>query len=366
MILYVYAGYPILAGMFALILNKRVVKGDYAPKVSILIAAYNEEQFIEATFLNKLRLEYPRDRLEIIVISDGSTDKTDEIVRNYEKEGVRLFRQEPRSGKTSALNFGVTLAEGELIVFSDANSIYDARALAELVSNFHDETVGYVTGKMIYVNDEGSAIGDGCSAYMRYENFLRSIEARLGSIVGVDGGIDAIRKRLYKPMMPDQLPDFVLPLLVVEQGYRVVYEPMALLMESTLTSPQDEFKMRVRVSLRALWALVDMRHILGFKHSVIFSWQLWSHKTLRYLCFMFLIVSYISNMLLWKTHAFYQVSFIVQNAFYLGALLAPLIGKNQRLLHLLHYFILLNYASLIAFLKFLAGQKQTLWTPRKG
>ena len=139
--------------------------------------------------------------------------------------GVHLIRQEPRAGKTLALNLAVGRAKGEIIVFSDANSSYSPDALRCLVENFNDPEVGYVTGKMIYTNPDGSPVGDGCTAYMKYENFLRTLETRIGSMVGVDGGIDAVRKSLYRPMNPDQLPDFVLPLRVVEQGFRVVYEP---------------------------------------------------------------------------------------------------------------------------------------------
>ena len=149
----------------------------------------------------------------------------------------------------------VPLASGEIIVFSDANSLYAPDALRRLLANFADEEVGYVTGRMIYANPDGAPIGEGCSAYMKYENALRLIETRLGSIVGVDGGIDAVRKVLYRPMNAEQLPDFVLPLKVVEQGYRVVYEPEALLWESSLNEAADEYRMRVRVSLRAFWAL---------------------------------------------------------------------------------------------------------------
>jgi len=240
---------------------------------------------------------------------------------------VRLIRQEPRAGKTSALNIAVPEARGEILIFSDANSIYEQNVLRELADNFNDPSVGYVTGKMIYTNADGTPSGDGCTAYMKYENRLRSWETSLGSIVGVDGGIDAVRKELYQPMNPDQLPDFVLPLKVVAQGYRVVYEPEAILKESSLATAKDEYKMRVRVALRALWGMWDMHHLLTlspsflpplsrsdareatpshlpplsrsdapeatpshlptFPPSILYAWQLWSHKVLRYLCFIF-------------------------------------------------------------------------------
>jgi cellulose synthase/poly-beta-1,6-N-acetylglucosamine synthase-like glycosyltransferase len=369
MLFYVYLGYPILVFLFSIIKNRKVKKGAHEPHVTILITAYNEEASIESTLKNKLALDYPKEKVEIIVISDGSTDKTDEIIKQYKRQGVRLLRQEPRAGKTSALNMAVPKAKGEILVFSDANSIYATDALNKLVQNFSDPNIGYVSGKMIYTNPEGTTIGDGCTAYMKYENYLRRFETKICSIVGVDGGVDAVRKSLYQPMNPDQLPDFVLPLKVVEQGYRVVYEPEAILKEASLKSSKDEYRMRVRVSLRSLWALSDMRNLLTFTGSKLFTWQLWSHKVLRYLCFVFLLGAYIVNLALWTEAPFYKFFFILQNLAYAGALLSPIMektGLSFKLIYILNYFVLLNLAAAHAFIKFLLRQKQVMWTPRKG
>ena len=370
LIFYVYIGYPAFIAFLSLCLNKKVKKASFEPFITILIAAFNEEKHIKKTIKNKLELDYPSEKLEIIVISDESNDKTDEIVKQFEPQGVKLIRQVPRAGKTSALNMAVPEAKGEFIIFSDANSIYDKNSLLKLIQNFSDPAVGYVTGKMIYTNPDGTTIGDGCSAYMKYENLLRYFETKSGSIVGVDGGIDAVRKKLYKPMNPDQLPDFVLPLKIIKQNYRVVYEPDAILKEPALKASKDEYKMRVRVSLRALWALSDMRFLLSFASPFkLFSWQLWSHKLLRYLCFIFLAGAYLTNLLLWQEGIFYKFIFILQNLSYTGAILSPIIEKRRhrsRLLYLLNYFVLLNVASAHAFIKFFLRQKQIIWTPRKG
>ena len=369
MIFYIYLGYPVLVVLIGLIRNKKIKKSDYQPYVTILIAAYNEEKSIDTTIKNKLELDYPKEKFEIIVISDNSTDKTDEIVKQYEPQGVKLLRQIPRSGKTSALNMAVPEAMGEILVFSDANSIWAQDALSKLLRNFSDPTVGYVTGKMIYTNKDVSTIADGCCAYMKYENFLRMVETKAGSVVGVDGGIDAVRKSLYQSMNSDQLPDFVLPLKVVEQGYRVVYEPEAILKEPSLKAPKDEYRMRVRVSLRALWALWDMRHLLTFSPSFLYSWQLWSHKVLRYMCFVFLIGAYLSNLALWTDSSLYKLFFIAQNLAYLCAIVFPAPNKKghlSRLLYPFNYFVLLNFAAAHAFIKFILRRKQVMWTPRKG
>lgn len=369
MIAYIYLGYPALVFLFGSIKNRKVKKDAYEPQVTVLISAYNEEESIESTLRNKLDLDYPKEKREIIVVSDASTDRTDEIVRKYEQQDVTLLRQEPRAGKTAALNMAVPKAKGAVLVFSDANSTYAPDVLSNLLQNFSDPSVGYVTGKMIYTNSDGTTIGDGCSTYMKYENFLRWQETKLGSVVGVDGGVDAVRKELYQPMKRDQLPDFVLPLRVVEQGYRVVYDPGAILKEASLTTHREEYSMRVRVALRALWALNDMRHLLSLKRFKLFAWQLWSHKVLRYLCFIFLIGAYLANLALWPYSGSYRLLFVLQNMAYLSAILSPVLEKRgtpSQLLYLLNYFVLLNLASAHAFIKFLVGQKQVFWTPRKG
>ncbi|MEJ2033834.1 MAG: glycosyltransferase family 2 protein, partial [Deltaproteobacteria bacterium] len=302
---YVYAGYPLLVVVLGRLRNRGVKKGAFAPTVTILIAARNERASIRKTLTNLLAADYPQYLIEIIVISDGSTDGTDEIVQEFAPRGVRLIRQEPRAGKTAALNLAAPQAKGEILVFADANSEYAPEALAELMANFKDPAVGYVTGKMIYADPEGTTIGDGCSAFMKYENFLRLYETKVGSIFGVDGGIDAVRRALFHSMKADQLPDFVLPLHVVEQGFRVIYEPKAILRETTLQNTEDEYRMRVRVALRALWAIRDMRRLLNPFRFGLFSLQFWSHKVLRYLAFFFLPLAYGANLALLGKDDFY-------------------------------------------------------------
>jgi cellulose synthase/poly-beta-1,6-N-acetylglucosamine synthase-like glycosyltransferase len=255
------------------------------------------------------------------------------------------------------------------VVFSDANSIYEKSALKSILTNFADSEVGYVSGKMVYVNNDGNMIGDGCSAYMKYENFLRKCETRIGSVVGVDGGIDAVRKGLYKPMNSDQLPDFVLPLSVVEQGSRVVYEPEAILEEMSLQHPAEEYRMRVRVSLRALWALFDKLSMLTSGKNNLYAWQIFSHKIVRYLCFFLMGAALISNLMLVDSGFIYQSFFLSQVCFYLLALLSFRIKKPSILMkiaYLCHYFTLINVAAGHACIKFILGQKQVIWQPRQG
>lgn len=368
-IFYIYIGYPVLLRYLP-----KYSKPEYSDvidrkKITVLIPAFNESAVIEGTINNKLTQHYPADLIQVIVISDESDDGTDEIVTRIAAADSRvsLIRQSPRQGKTSGLNLAMPQATGEIVIFSDANSHYHPDAIKNLVSCFQDPSVGYVTGKMVYVNNEGSIVGDGCSAYMKYENHMRALETEISSVVGVDGGIDAIRKELYQPMNADQLPDFVLPLKVVTQGKRVIYCDKALLNEESLNSSQSEFRMRVRVSLRAYWAMSDMKHLFNpFKYG-IFSLQLISHKLLRYLAFIPLVLVFIANGLVTGEGWFYTSTFLIQIVFYGAAAFVTLNdGTKNKYLGLAHYFCLINIASAMAFIKFIKGEKIVLWKPRVG
>jgi cellulose synthase/poly-beta-1,6-N-acetylglucosamine synthase-like glycosyltransferase len=367
-LIYTYVGYPLLAMLLGRLRRRGVAKGDYAPPVSILIAAYNEARCLRATLENKLRLEYPGP-VQIIVVSDGSTDGTDDIAREFADRGVLLLRQEPRRGKTAALNVAAQHATGEVLVFADANSIYAIDALTMLTRNFRDPAVGYVTGRMVYGADGGSAASMGCKAYMHYEDLLRRSETAVGSIVGVNGGIDAVRRSLFLRMRDDQLPDFVLPLHVVGCGYRVVYEPDALLHEDALTTARSEYRMRVRVALRAWWAMFDMRALFDPRRHGMFSLQLFSHKVLRYAVFAAVPAVYVAALALWGAGALYQASCLMGSVLLLLAAagwLAERAGVTSPLVGIPYYFVLINVASAQALFKFASGQKQVVWTPRLG
>jgi cellulose synthase/poly-beta-1,6-N-acetylglucosamine synthase-like glycosyltransferase len=372
LVAYIYVGYPACVFLLSAVCGRSPDQSPFEPTVTVVISAYNEEAEIEATVMNKLNQDYPLNRLKVLVVSDGSTDRTDEIVKslmNVYADRLMFLRQEPRQGKTQALNMAFQHLSSEVVVFADANSIYASNSIRVLVSNFSDPSVGYVTGQMVYGNPTATGIGAGSESYMSYENTLRMWESELGSIVGVDGGIDAIRRQCYIPMRPDQLPDFILPLNVVEQGYRVVYEPRAKVFERALSDPFQEFRMRVRVSLRAMWGLYDKRHLLNPFRFPLFAWQLMSHKVLRYGAFLPLTGLLLFNILTVSQGAFYAWSLAVQVAVYAVAMLGHFLrqssGMESKLLSP-YYFVILNVACILAFWKFLTGQKMVLWKPRLG
>lgn len=365
---YIYIGYPLVLKLLPKN-NINTNELEDFPSITVCIPAFNEESVIEETILNKLSQDYPKDKVKIIVISDESEDQTDEIVLRLaeEHENIELIRQVPRKGKTSGLNLAFEKITSDLIVFSDANSIYDENVFHEIAKTFTDENVGYVTGKMVYVNEDGSMVGDGCSAYMKYENSMRSLESSIGSVVGVDGGVDAIRTELYSVLNADQLPDFVQPLKVVEQGKRVVYQPTAILKEEALTDNSSEFKMRVRVSLRALWALYDMRVLFNPTKFGLFSFQLFSHKLIRYLAFVPMVFALLANVALIGQSPLFNLMMFGQVIFYGLAYIGHTQPENNhKLVGLAHYFCLINLAAAMACIKFIKGEKIVIWKPRQG
>jgi cellulose synthase/poly-beta-1,6-N-acetylglucosamine synthase-like glycosyltransferase len=366
LVVYVYAGYPFLLWVIGAFQKRPTQKAAFYPSISILIAAHNEARNIRETIENKLGLNYPAEKLEVIVVSDASMDGTDDIVKRMSARNVHLLRQEPRQGKTAALNLAAARAEGEILVFSDANSLYQEDALKELMTNFADPQVGYVTGRMEYVTAKDSCIGDGTSGYMSYENWLRELETAVGSIVGVDGGIDAVRKSLYSPMDPSLLPDLILPLGVVEKGYRVIYEPNAVLHEEALDESEKEYEMRIRVALRAFHAIWHKRALLNPFRYGLYPLKLLSHKLLRYLVGYFLVLILLCSIIIQRPWSLLFAA--AQIAVYLSAIF--LLGnppeRMPRLFRYLYYFCLINFASAIAFILFLAGQKKAVWTPRQG
>ena len=361
---YVYAGYPLT--LLALPRRRTAAPPATQPRVTVLIAAHNEAAQIVGTIRNKLEQDYPPELLDLIVISDGSQDGTDGLVAGIGSDRVTLLRQEPRQGKTLALNRGVEAAVGEILVFSDANSRYDPQAVRRLVAALDDPAVGYVTGQLIYQDPGDTAVGAGSGIYIRYENWLRRLETRAGSIVGVNGGVDAVRRALYQPMRADHLPDFILPLRVVEQGYRVVYRADAVSWEESLGRQEDEYRMRVRVSLRALHGLAEMRKLLSPRYG-LFAFQLLVHKALRYVLIVPLAAALLANAGLVGLRP-YAWLFAAQCACYLLALVGWMSGGRIRFkpVFVPFYFCLINVAAGVALVRFLRGERQVLWNPRKG
>lgn len=365
-ILYVYLGYPILVFLISRLRPKSVAKGELQPSVSIVITAYNEERHIREKLRNTLTLDYPKENLEFIVASDCSSDATDEIVREFAPQGVRLIRQSHRGGKTAAQNLAVENATGEIILFSDATSSYHANVVREIVSNFADRSVGCVAGKLIYVDPAKTDTGSGARSYWGYETFLKENEGRACSLIGVSGCLYAVRRANYVPMYPEACSDFLIATLVYKQGLRTVYEPNAVCTEETNRRTDKEMRMRVRVisqTFTDLWRNLEM---LNPFRSGFYAVQLFSHKVLRYSVPLFLLGVFVSSAVLAANSTLYSLIFAAQVALYAAAFAAWVlekIGLRVGPLAIPLYFVITNIASVAGFLQFLRGERYAAWEP---
>ena len=366
LVAYAYAVYPILIFILSRLFHRPVHKAEITPKVSLIITAYNEERDIAAKLDNTLALDYPSDKLEIIVASDCSSDHMDDIVRSYQGHGVILHRRPERLGKSVAQNHAAKQASGEILVFSDATTMYAADAVRQIVRSFADPQVGCVAGQLIYVDKATTSVGKGCRSYWSYEKFIKESESRAGSLIGVSGCLYAVRRSSYARLALDMSSDFVIATEIHLQGQRTVYECAAVAMEDTNKRSRDEFRMRVRIIEQTFSALHRYRAALGLRQHGLFAFQLISHKVMRYAVPFFLIVALVSNLLLVNESTFYGLAFIAQAAFYLAAI-AGWIGERLRLrlglLALPYYFALANAASLAAFIQFMRGKAHVLWEP---
>ncbi len=365
---YAYVGYPLLLLVLSRLRPKPVKSGHWTPTVTVIIAAYNEERDLAAKLENTLALDYPASHLEVIVTSDCSSDRTDEIARSFASRGVRLHRQEERHGKTAAQNAAVTKARGEIIVFSDATTHYRPDVLRLMVPAFADKTVGCVTGRVIYQDDKDSNVGAGTQSYWNYEFFLKKHESAVCSLIGVCGCMYAVRASAYIPLYNEACSDFIIATTMVEQGLRAVYVPEAVCTEEPNRQAKKELAARVRIISQTFADLWRNRTVLNPFRSGFYAVQLWSHKLMRYLVPVFLIAIFIASAFLATRNAFYAVVFVLQVAFYLAALVSWILerlGVTFSLLALPQYFVITNLASLIAVFKFLTGERYTRWEPSR-
>ncbi len=365
-LIYAYAGYPALIAILGFLNPRPVRRGHFLPKISLIITAYNEERALTAKLENTLCLDYPRELLEIIVASDCSSDRTDDIAREFAPRGVLLLRQPRRLGKTAAQNAAVAKARGEIIVFSDATSHYQPDVLQAIGPNFADATVGCVGGRLLYVDPNDSDVGRGAKSYWGYESFIKRQESRAGSLIGVSGCLYAVRRSAYEPLNDEACSDFIIATRMVEQGLRAIFEPDAICTEQTNERRDHELKMRVRVIAQTYADLWRHRHMLNPVRSGMFAFQLVSHKVLRYLVPLFLLLLFIASGALASASMAYRVLFIMQLGVYASAAIALVgesFGARFRVLALQKYFVLANLAAVLAAYRVLRGDRYARWEP---
>lgn len=361
-IAYVYAGYPLLLFVAGRVRRRRPPSTPEAPlpSVCLIISAYNEEAVIRARIENCLSSRYPDDRLTVLVASDGSSDGTVAAAGAYADRGVVVRHFAKRQGKSAVLNDVVRERDEDLIVFTDANASFEPDTVTFLARRFADPAVGCVVGRLRYVEDERTSVGEGESTYWGYEGTISRLESAVGSVLVANGANFAVRRELFEPLYPEVANDFQIPMDVAGHGAAVVYEPRARAAERTTVYWHEEFGRKVRIVLRGLTGYSRLRRrIRGFR-----LWQFWSHKVLRWMVGAFLLPILATSVVLAKGSLFYSVALAGQILFYLAAVngwLTRRSGRSRRLFYIPFYFTMVNAAALVAFVKFAAGRRQSVW-----
>jgi len=383
MIFYAYFGYPICLLVLSLFKRSSVlVKSQnevFTPKVSFIIAAYNEEARMETKIKETLRLDYPKESLEIIVASDCSSDKTDAIVSSFAKEGVILVRTPERKGKENAQKYAVQASNGEVLIFSDVATILDPDSIENVVKNFKDPKVGCVSSEDRFIGKDGKITGEG--AYVKYEMFLRKLESRVNTLVGLSGSFFAARSRVCENWADDLQSDFNTLLNSIKLNMIGVADPNTVGYYHDLADEKKEFNRKVRTVLRGISVFMNNLSLLNPLKFGLFSWQLFSHKLCRWLVPIFLIIAMFTNICLLSSNFFFFV-FVLQVLFYsmVGYYYKnEILGTKKRIntaksnlnkqvlatLRIPYFFVSVNVSILVAWWKYCIGERVVFWDPSK-
>jgi cellulose synthase/poly-beta-1,6-N-acetylglucosamine synthase-like glycosyltransferase len=365
LVIYVYFGYPVLVDLLSRLRKVARESGPALPElpaVSVIIPAHNEERWIARKIENTLALDYPSDRLQILVASDGCTDKTVEIVGRYAEQGVVVNHRPQHSGKTATLNRVVPTARGEIVLLTDCNALLPANTLQLLALHFQDPSVGCVTGERVCLHT-GSSASEGEGFYWRYEAWIKNSESKLGSCLGSHGQVMAVRKALF-PHIPVIGDDFYVPMrILISRGAQVQFEPRAkaLIPAAASLSLELERKIRSHVSL-----LRDLPHLKGGLNPVRSRvwWRFLSHHILRLFVPFALLMALLSTPFLWRAAGFYRVITVGQCAFYVAAAtgcLCARLGLRPRIVYIPFYFVFANLGVLLAWVRWARGKHQYAW-----
>jgi cellulose synthase/poly-beta-1,6-N-acetylglucosamine synthase-like glycosyltransferase len=331
------------------------------PSVTVIVAVHNEEAALLGKIENILGIPYPRERIEVVITSDGSTDKTVPIATELADRypSVRLLDQRDRVGKTVVQNAAVKVSKGEIIIFSDVDAKFNERFLEHITMPFGNPSVGCVTGAVVWTNRDESAVVAGGDFYWRYEHFMWRLESQLGLLAWASGACLAVRRELFKPMEPQYGEDCIVPLDIVSLGYRVVFQPDALAYEARIADPRAEMRARVRMALRSFAGTVSRKHLLNPLRFPGVAWAILSHKLLRWFTPYFLVLAFVLNLLL-LGHSVYRVTFALQIIFYVSAVIGGVLDARRirvPLVSTIYAFSLMNLGVCVGVTRALCGQR---------
>lgn len=360
-----YALYPIVIMLIGKILPFKPLRNQVTPTVSILIAAYNEEKDILKKMVNTLDLDYPKEKIEIIVGSDGSSDRTSEIVAGFSHLGVKLLDFKQNRGKTAVQNDLVATSKNEILIFTDAASYLLKGSLRHLVQPFADSRISGVAGCMEFVDDTHNLTTESQGLYWKYEMKLREFESTIGRLVGVDGPLYAVRRESYVPLESHIISDLMTPLLVLKQGKKVVLEKDAIVFETPTINSRQEFTTRRRITLRGLIGLFSQSKLLSPKHFPILSLQIVFHKLLRW-CVGPLVLINLFICIILSGKLFFKIFIFLHLIFYLAATIGLILekfGQSITLFKVPYYFCLVNMAATLGIADFLRKKQSISWKP---
>jgi len=364
-VIYSYLLYPLILSL----LPKRGTVSDSAarslPRVSVIIAAFNEKAQIREKLQNTLALDYPKDLLQVIVASDASTDGTDEIVQALSDQGVSLVRSTSRAGKEHAQTLAIAEASGEILVFSDVAAQIPKQTLRNLVKDFADERVGAVSSEDRLISPTGQIVGEGL--YLKYEMWLRRLESRVNTVVGLTGAFFGVRRHLCDEWDVRTTSDMTAALDCIRHGYVAISDPDVVCYYSDIKDERREYGRKVRSTVRGWTAVFRRREVLNPLVYRLAAFQLWSHKVARWLVPWFLLSLLVSSMLLWQEHWAYRTLFAAQLFFYAAALVGLVWRRSRRLavMRILAYFVMVNTAIAHATVAGLCGFHFNVWEPSK-
>jgi cellulose synthase/poly-beta-1,6-N-acetylglucosamine synthase-like glycosyltransferase len=369
LVIYAYLGYPALLWLTVRLSRQRSpspvsMDPGALPRVSILLPAHNEARWLPRRLENLLALRYPSELVEILVGSDGSTDATTEVARSFGGKGVRLVESEARCGKTALLNRMVTLASGDIIVYTDANALFLPETLERLVAPFVSPRVGCVVGELVYVNQEAPRVRAGEGLYWRFETAIKEMEGQFGGTVVGTGAVYAMRRSLCTQLPAEISDDALNPLLVLAAGYEVIVEPRAQAFERAATSLREEFQRKARMVTRQLGAHAQVRFFLRPLRLVL-AVRLASHKLLRWLAPVFVAAALVVNLALmdhWFHRAVLAMALTGALAFVWGARAVRSQGVVPSGLRFWVYFCVVNAAAVKGIADFLRGRQRATWT----
>jgi cellulose synthase/poly-beta-1,6-N-acetylglucosamine synthase-like glycosyltransferase len=367
-ILYCFIGFPLLLAIRSILFPSPKIKTQpgYFPMITVIIAAYNEAESIISKLENVLASQYPHDQLEVIVASDGSTDATNSLVSSFNSPHIKLLAL-PRQGKNLAINEAAKTAKGEILVFTDADSLLDPESLQHLTAPFADPAIGGVSGDYRHASLKVKQQGE--RAYWNYDRLIKRLQNTNGSVSGASGALYAIRRSLFTSVPTSVTDDFFSAMQVVSSHHRLYFEPRAVSRGPVASSAKAEYKRKVRIMTRGLRGIWLMRHLLNPLSYGFFSIQLFTHKVLRRLLAIPLLLMLLSAPFLWHLGWLYQAATVLQAAFHILALTGFLLQHTKigqgKLFSMPYHFDLIYYASLIAISNVLRGNQFATWGPER-